>query len=97
MAQGLPVITLDHQGVGELVTHETGIKAPVTTPEATIAALAAGIRHLAERPDERRRLGENAWHFARKNTWPRRAEQMSRWYEQCVSEHAEGKSVLAYR
>jgi glycosyltransferase involved in cell wall biosynthesis len=91
MAQALPVLTLDHQGVGELVPHEAGIKIPVTTPNETIAALADGIRQMAEMPEARRRMGENGWHFARKNTWPYRAEQMSQWYEECINNHANGQ------
>lgn len=93
MAQALPVLTLDHQGVGELVPHEAGIKIPVTTPEETISALANGIRYLAEKPGARQQMGENGWHFARKNTWPYRAKEMSRWYEECVTEYAKRKAA----
>jgi glycosyltransferase involved in cell wall biosynthesis len=87
MAQGLPVLTLNHQGVGELVTPDAGIKVPVTTPAETVAALAAGVRDLAAAPELRRRLGEGAWRYARTQTWGRRAEAMGEWYKECLRQH----------
>ena len=84
MSQGLPVITLDHQGVAGIVPDDAGIKVPVTTPAATVAALAEGIRRLAEAPETRLKMGEASWNFARAQTWERRAAQMTEWYEECV-------------
>jgi len=85
MAQALPVITLNHQGVGALVPEEAGIKVPVTTPAATVEALAEAIRRLAISPEMRQRMGEVGWRYARTQTWERRAEEMNNLYEECVN------------
>jgi glycosyltransferase involved in cell wall biosynthesis len=84
MSQALPIITLDHQGVAGLVPEEAGVKVPVTTPTSTVAALAEGIRLLANSPETRLKMGEAGWNFARAQTWERRAAEMTEWYEECV-------------
>jgi glycosyltransferase involved in cell wall biosynthesis len=84
MAQALPIITLDHQGVATLVPDEAGIKVPVTTPALTVAALAEAIRRLAASPEIRRKLGEASWNYAREQTWEKRVLEMNRWYEECI-------------
>lgn len=87
MAHALLIITLDHQGVGEFVPSDAGIKVPVTTPGKTAATLAQEIRRLGASMEMRVRMGEAAWAYARTQTWDRRAAQMSRWYHQCLSRY----------
>jgi glycosyltransferase involved in cell wall biosynthesis len=86
MAHALPILTLDHQGAALFVPPEAGIKAPVTTSAETVGALAEGIRRLVRDPAARLQMGEAAWAYARTQTWDRRAEAMSVWYEQCLRE-----------
>lgn len=85
MAHALPILTLDHQGARLFVPPEAGIKAAVSAPAETVAALAQGIRQLARSPETRWKMGEAAWAYARTQTWDRRAAQMSRWYHECLS------------
>jgi len=85
MGHGLPILTLDHQGVGTFVPQDAGIKVPVTFPEQTLAGLAEGIRRLALVPEERRKMGEAALAYAKTQTWERRAECMSNLYEEVLS------------
>ena len=84
MAHALPVLTLDHQGIGVFVPPEAGIKVPVTVPAETIAALAQAIRQLAKFPQHRQKMGEAAWAYAKSQTWDRRAAQMAKWYIECL-------------
>lgn len=84
MAQALPIITLDHQGVAALVPDQAGIKVPVTVPALTVAALADAIRRLAASPELRRSLGEAAWNHARAQTWEKRVAEMNNWYQECA-------------
>ena len=44
LAYHLPILTLNHQGVGAIVPSEAGIKVEVTSPEETVSALADGLR-----------------------------------------------------
>jgi len=87
MGHGLPILTLDHQGVGTFVPTDAGIKVPVTSPEQTLAGLAEGIRRLALFPEERRKMGRMALAYAKTQTWERRAECMSKLYEDVLSAH----------
>ena len=82
MGHGLPILTLDHQGVGTFVPLEAGIKVPVTSPRETVAGLAEGIRRLALFPEERLKMGAAAKAYAATETWEKRAERLSNMYEE---------------
>jgi glycosyltransferase involved in cell wall biosynthesis len=84
MAAGLPVLALNHQGVGSLVPEQAAIKVPVTSPAATVQALADGIRALAESPDLGQRLGEAARCHAATESWSRRVVRMNALYQRCL-------------
>ena len=82
MGHGLPVLTLDHQGVGTLIPDNAAIKIPVTTPHETVHAMAEGIRWLAGNPEAGEHLGETGRAYAETQTWEKRAERMSGLYEE---------------
>src|SRR6266550_4751095 len=85
MGHGLPILTLDHQGVGTFVPPEAGIKVPVTNPHETVTGIVSAIRELALHPQIRRSLGDAGRAFAETQTWERRAERMSKLYEEVLS------------
>ncbi len=91
MTQGLPVVTLDHQGARAFVPAEASIKVPVTTPEQTAQALATAIRGLYDSPERRLKMGEAAWQLAKTQTWDRRAARMTEIYERVVQESQASK------
>ena len=82
MAHALPVLTLNHQGVGTFVPDDAGIKVAVRSPRETVEDLAHGIRLLAASPEIRAEMGRKGWEFARTQTWERRAIKMSSWYQE---------------
>jgi glycosyltransferase involved in cell wall biosynthesis len=84
MARGMPLIALDHQGVGQIVPPEAGIKIPVTTPEQTINGLADAMRLMADDPARRAAMGKAAAKCAAENTWGKRAERMTCLYEEVL-------------
>jgi glycosyltransferase involved in cell wall biosynthesis len=67
MAAGRPVICLELGGPALLVTEQTGIKIPATSPEQVIRDLAAAMSQLACDPLECERLGESARRRVREN------------------------------
>jgi exopolysaccharide biosynthesis WecB/TagA/CpsF family protein len=85
MAQGLPILTLDHQGVATFVPADAGIKIPVTNPRETVRGIGEGIRWLAQNPEARRRLGQAGRAFTETQTWEKRAEWMSKLYGEVLS------------
>jgi len=100
MASGLPIVTLAHQGVGAFVPDEAGIKVEVSNPGSTVCGLASAIRRLAASQEIRNEMGRAAWEFARTQAWARRAELMSRYYEEVVKRRhsnslADERGVLA--
>lgn len=84
MAHALPIVALDHQGVGLHVPPEAGIKVPVTTPAETVRRLAEAIGRLAGDPELRARMGRAAWEAVGEHAWDRRAERMLRLYDDCL-------------
>jgi glycosyltransferase involved in cell wall biosynthesis len=87
MAHALPVITLDHQGVGHFLPLTASFKAPVTTPAETIPALADAIRRLGTSFDLRQNMGLAAYQFAEGQRWDKRGEQMSQLYQSVFYEN----------
>jgi glycosyltransferase involved in cell wall biosynthesis len=90
MAAGLPIITLDHQGVGAFVPSEAAIKVPVANPTETVSALAGAIKRLARNEETRVRMGAAAWEFAKTQTWSCRAQMMTQLYERVLENRKEG-------
>jgi glycosyltransferase involved in cell wall biosynthesis len=84
MAKGLPIITLDHQGVGSFVPESAGIKVPVTNPEKTVRSLAAAIERLGKSPGLLSSMRLASWNFAKEQTWNRRADEMTKLYQEVV-------------
>ncbi len=85
MAQGLPIVTLNHQGVGAFVPAEAGVKVPVTTPERTIQALSEAIETLGRSPSLCQSMRRAALNFAKQQSWDRRAQQMIEIYRERVA------------
>jgi glycosyltransferase involved in cell wall biosynthesis len=88
MAAGLPVLALDHQGVGAMIPEQAAIKVPVTSPASTIRGLADGIRALAGSPELGQRLSEAARCHAATESWSRRVARMNALYRSCLASRA---------
>jgi glycosyltransferase involved in cell wall biosynthesis len=95
MAKGLPVVTLDHQGVGSFVPDDAGVKVPVTNPKETARSLAAAIEKLGQSPAVLSEMRLASWNFAREQTWTRRAEQMTKIYQEVASRRRPNPQSLA--
>lgn len=94
MGQGLPIVTLNHQGAKAFVPQGAGIKVPVTYPDKTAEELAKAIRLLYCSPELRREMGLKAWQFAKSETWDNRAARAMEIYRRVLREqqnHIEGK------
>jgi glycosyltransferase involved in cell wall biosynthesis len=85
LAEALPIITLDHHGVGALVPSDAALKVPVETPEITLAELTAAIETFARMGSKRGAMADAALRVASGNSWPKRAAAVTRHYEQILS------------
>ena len=83
-AFGLPIVTLDHQGAAEIVTDETGIKVPVTTPAHTSAGISQALTRLQADPVLRKTLSQNAFQYARRFAAAQSVENVNGFYHQII-------------
>lgn len=76
MGVGLPIITLNHQGARDFIPPAAALKAPVTTPAETVAALARAVEYCYDHPAERMAMGRAGFAFAQTQTWHARGYRM---------------------
>ena len=82
MSTGLPVLTTDCAWVPRLVADGAGLVVPV----GDAAALAAGLKKLAENPALRQRMGATGrQQVLERHTWPASAEKLRELYRRIVS------------
>ncbi|OOY18646.1 hypothetical protein BMI86_19860 [Thioclava sp. DLFJ5-1] len=86
MRWGLPVIAAARGGPDGIVEQGvTGLKCPVSTPEALARDVAAAIERLADDPDLRARLGAGGKEkVLREGLWPVKAEGMAGIYARAL-------------
>lgn len=80
MAYGLPIITLDLHGGKNLVPDDAGIKVPVSTPDATVQAIARAVEQLYDNPEKRRAMGQAGYAFSKTQTWSRKTQHINAFY-----------------
>lgn len=84
LSKGVPVVCLDHQGAGDIVTPKCGVKIPVTRPKLAIAELARILVALAH---DRRRihaLSRGAIARAGEFHWERQGERLAGIYRRVL-------------
>jgi glycosyltransferase involved in cell wall biosynthesis len=80
MAYGLPVIVLDHQGAGDFVPDDAGIKVPVRDPASTIRAMAEAVEFMYRHPADRVSFGKRGYAFAKNQMWDAKKELIAGYY-----------------
>jgi len=94
-SHGLPIITLDHHGAGDMIPTDVAVKIPVNDPAMTVADLAAAIDALHRDPDRRRRLGELSRRFAAQHSWTRKVEALTLSYDRAIRSAGSMQEALA--
>lgn len=85
LANGLAIVSLDHQGVKLLVDDRYGFLAPVTEPEETIAYMARAIERLAGDRELLARKRQAALDAAHEYTWTKQVERLVTLYRQVLA------------
>jgi glycosyltransferase involved in cell wall biosynthesis len=85
LAAGKPVVCLDHQGAGEIVTPECGIKIPVTNRRDVHRGLCEAISLLHDNRDLCRELGQGALRRAGKYVWSLQAKRIAQEYNRILA------------
>lgn len=65
MSFGLPIVTIDLHGQGQIVNEQVGYKIPVEEPEVTIKNLANSIIEISQNSLQYKYLSNNAYAFAK--------------------------------
>jgi glycosyltransferase involved in cell wall biosynthesis len=81
LSHGVPVVCLDHQGPGDIVTTACGIKIAVTTPDQVINNLRDILCSLDDDRARLQRMSGFARERAREYLWGRNGERMARIYQ----------------
>ena len=74
LAAGVPVICFDHQGAGDMVSDESGVKLRVSSPKVAVEEWARTIRELAGDPARLLQLSEGTTAQAREFLWEKNGE-----------------------
>jgi glycosyltransferase involved in cell wall biosynthesis len=88
LSQGLPVICLDHQGAGFVVTDRCGLKVPLTTPSEVISGLRDAIVKAASDNDMLEVLSQGAIDRAREFLWQIHGKRLAKLYGEVIEEHS---------
>ena len=86
LANGLPLVYLDHQGARDMGSADCGIPVAVTTPDQAIADLAAAFRQLATDSDRYDALSRGAIDRARRFGWTLNGDRMNAVYARVLDE-----------
>ncbi len=84
LASGVPVLAADHQGVGDIVTAECGIKVSLGTPADMATQYRNAIVALATDKTRLERLSAGALRRAAEYAWPEQGERMRDYYRQVL-------------
>lgn len=81
MAYSLPIVTINLHGQAEIVSDETGIRVPVTTPEQVTTELAKAVEWMAAHPIERQAMGRAGYAFSLTQLWEKKVRLfVDEWY-----------------
>jgi glycosyltransferase involved in cell wall biosynthesis len=101
LAAGVPVLCLDHQGVGDMITDGCGVKIPVSTPSRVVEGLAAALRELYLDPERLGCLARGALRRAEDYLWARQGERMAKVYREVLDmaprQGVQQPGILPYR
>lgn len=84
LAQGLPIVCLDHCGFAGVVNEDCGIKVPVISPKVAINGIRDAVARLEADEPLRRQLALGAMQRARDFSWESKVETLNRIYADVI-------------
>jgi len=78
LSYGVPVVCFDHQGVGDIVNQECGIKIPLSNPKNVIENLKKVLSDFASQRDRLQELSKGAKKRAREFDWQLHGKEISK-------------------
>lgn len=91
MAHGVPTLTVDHCGMHDTVSDESGYKVPVASCEQISSDMAAVLDGIAANPEELKTRALAVARQSKKYLWPRRIDFFERCYDECIEHYNKSK------
>jgi glycosyltransferase involved in cell wall biosynthesis len=89
LAAGTPVLTLNHQGVADIVTDDCGVRLPVTTPREVACGLRDTLVRWYNNRAELESLSHGAFARADHYSWDRQGARMAAVYQHILDQSTE--------
>lgn len=86
LAQGLPIIGVNHQGARDIMTPESCIPIEVSSPSAVVADFASAIKSVSQDPQKLKRLSDCALARAEEYLWSLNGQEMLEVYATVLGE-----------
>ena len=88
LSRGVPIVCLDHQGVGDIVNDKCGVKIPLTTYEEVVLKLRDSILHLANNRAALENMSQGAIKRAKDYLWTINGRRMAILYMEVLKTKA---------
>ncbi|MEO1621273.1 MAG: glycosyltransferase family 4 protein [Cyanobacteria bacterium J06632_3] len=86
MGNGLPCIVVNHGGIGEYVTEQTGFRIEPISHDHVVEKMCDRITQLFEQPQLRQTMSQQAVQRAQAFTWPVKGQQIIDIYYQAIQQ-----------
>jgi glycosyltransferase involved in cell wall biosynthesis len=87
LSAGVPTLTLDHCGMGDVICNRCGIKILTGTHEQMTHTMASSISHLLLHPYILKDMAHGVPDCARKHSWDARLEKLNTIYTEAIKLH----------
>ncbi len=85
MAQHLPIIVPNHQGVAQICSPEHAMMVPIESPEQLLEGFAEALLKLSQDSELRKKMGEQSYKRLQEHwSWDTYSEKMAGIYQDCI-------------
>jgi glycosyltransferase involved in cell wall biosynthesis len=94
MSCGVPSITIDHHGMGDVICNKCGIKIPVDEYPAMVKSIAARLSDLLAKPELLKVLAQTTIAYAAAFKWDKRLDTLDDIYTKAIRLHEQSAAYL---
>lgn len=85
MAMGVPTMSLDHCGMHDTITSETGIKIPIHSYEQVVDGIKENLQQLIDNPKKKLQMAEALVDYRKQFTWEQRSQFFEEMYNLAIN------------
>lgn len=87
LSMAVPVLTLDHCGMHDVITPEFGIKIPIHSYNQVVCDIAKELTDLVKTPEKVKEMAESVVNNRGKYTWETRKEFFENMYDTAIEQY----------